>query len=294
MRVLVIGGNRFFGKRLVNLLLKAKHEVTLLNRGNLDDGFGSQVQRITMDRSQISKNTPGLDQSWDIVYDQVCYDAHEAKIACEVFSRKTKKYIFTSTKSVYPERGPLTESDFDPYDYKYEREINRNENYGEAKRQAEAVFFKEMNCPTIAVRFPIVLGTDDYTQRLKFHVERISQGKPIYFPKIEAKIAFISSEDAAAFLFFLSEVEFKGPINCCSRDPVSIRDVVTNIEKVTRQKANLVAKGDGEASPFGIEGDWFMVSERARVLGFECKPHAEWLPGLIEHFDRENLLTDLC
>lgn len=33
----VIGGNRFFGKRLVSLLLEQKHDVTILNRGQLLD-----------------------------------------------------------------------------------------------------------------------------------------------------------------------------------------------------------------------------------------------------------------
>jgi nucleoside-diphosphate-sugar epimerase len=294
MKVLVIGGNRFFGKRLVQYLLAAKHDVTLLNRGNIDDGFGDKVSRIRMDRSDISKATAELNQSWDIVYDQVCYDARDAKSACEVFGRNVKKYIFTSTKSVYPSKGPLTESDFDPLTYKYSTEVTRQQDYGEAKRQAETIFFKHMQSPVTAVRFPIVLGTDDYTARLKFHVERIAAGKPIYFPNLDAKIAFINSEDAARFLFFLSERDFKGPINCCSRDPLTLRSLVAQIEEETKEKAVLVSKGEGEESPFGIETDWYMVSERAKLLGFECRPHSEWLPGLIEHFSREYLLSDLC
>lgn len=293
MKTLVIGGNRFFGKRLVQLLLDAKHDVTLLNRGNLDDGFGSRVSRIKMNRSEISKESRELNQKWDLIYDQVCYDAQDAKSACEVFGT-AGKYIFTSTKSVYPSKGPLVESDFDPLTYQYKETVNRTQDYGEAKRQAEAVFFKHVKAPLIAVRFPIVLGSDDYTARLKYHVESIAGGKPIHFPNINAKIAFIDSEDAAKFLFFLSTKDFTGPINCCSRDPVTLKSLVDQIEEETKQKAVLVSKGEGADSPFGIENDWFMNTDRAKALGFECRPHSKWLPKLIEQLSRENLMSNLC
>ena len=72
MKVLVIRGNRFFGKRLIQLLLSEKAgphggqyvgqyvgqhadgpcEVTILNRGNFDDGFGNQI-RLWGPNSQI-------------------------------------------------------------------------------------------------------------------------------------------------------------------------------------------------------------------------------------------------
>lgn len=54
MNVLVIGGNRFFGRHLVDLLLKEGIGVTLLNRGNLDDRFGEQIRRLKSDRQDPS------------------------------------------------------------------------------------------------------------------------------------------------------------------------------------------------------------------------------------------------
>lgn len=59
-RVLVIGGNRYFGKRLVSHLLERGDDVTLLNRGNLDDGFGDRVRRIKMDRVMLQPGHPLL------------------------------------------------------------------------------------------------------------------------------------------------------------------------------------------------------------------------------------------
>ena len=42
-RILVIGGTRFFGLRLVEGLLEAGHAVTLATRGRAADPFGGRV-----------------------------------------------------------------------------------------------------------------------------------------------------------------------------------------------------------------------------------------------------------
>src|SRR6476469_8235912 len=102
MKTLVIGGNRFFGKRLVSRLLDAGHDVTLLNRGQLDDGFGERVRRFRLDRRELREGHPALSQErWDVVYDQACYQADEAQGACRAFAGRVSRYVFTSSMSVY-------------------------------------------------------------------------------------------------------------------------------------------------------------------------------------------------
>ena len=72
MKILVIGGNRFFGKRLVRKLVDHKHDVTILNRGNISDDFLETVKRINVDRSNQTAFLAAIqDNDWDIVYDQV-------------------------------------------------------------------------------------------------------------------------------------------------------------------------------------------------------------------------------
>ena len=68
MKVLVIGGNRFFGKKLCHLILKDHHELTILNRGNEEDDLGDQVDRIICDRNNFSQMETLIGtQKWDIV-----------------------------------------------------------------------------------------------------------------------------------------------------------------------------------------------------------------------------------
>lgn len=283
MKVLIIGGNRFFGKRLVHLLLQQRHEVAVLNRGQTPDDFGDRVRRITCDRRELRKDHPALkDWHWDVVYDQVCFDATEARAACETCQGRIGKMIFTSTQSVYDSGSWLKESDFNPKSYKFQEIVPREKSYQEAKRQAEAVFFSRATFPVTAVRFPIVLGMDDYTERLKIHVQRIREGKPIYFPNLDAKMCFVQSADAAAFLATLLERDFTGPINCCSPEPLALRQIVSAIEEVVGKKAVLAAAAsDDNHSPFGIEKDWFMDTSELRRIGFTPTPLHDWLPALI-------------
>jgi nucleoside-diphosphate-sugar epimerase len=176
MRILVIGGNRFFGKRLVSKLLDSKADVTLLNRGLLGDPFGDKVKRIAADRKQLSHELPQLkNEKWDVVYDQACYEAEDARKSCQTFSGLVKHYVFTSSESVYAWKGDLKEEDFDPATYRFDSDADRNVNYAEAKRQCETIFTQQNAFPLTSFRFPFVVGPDDYTRRLRFHVEEISQ-----------------------------------------------------------------------------------------------------------------------
>ncbi len=296
MKTLVLGGNRFFGRRLVAKLLQKNHEITIFNRGNRDDGFGNRVQRIKGDRRKISEVKELQNQKWDLVYDQICFDAHEAREASRFFSDRAKRYIFTSTQSVYGREfyktedegygADINESAFDPYTYAYPREVGTKEDYGEGKRQAEAVFFKEMKCPLVAVRLPIVLGIDDYTERLKFHVEKIKNGVGFFVPNLDAKICFVSSEDAASVLEFLATSSFTGPINCCSAEYIVLRDLISKIEQIVGKKAVLTDAAHGELSPFGFKTDKYLNVERLQSLGFHPQPLLEWLLPLVKELSR--------
>jgi nucleoside-diphosphate-sugar epimerase len=289
-RVLVIGGNRYFGRRLVAHLLERGDDVTLLNRGQLDDGFGARVRRIKLDRALLQPGHPLLgDQQWDLVYDQVCYDSVTARATCETLNGRVGRIIVISSQSVYgPQDQAIDERVFNPRTYKFTNLVEKEKDYGEAKRQMEATYFTYSDSPVIAVRFPIVLGEDDYTGRLKFHVDAVAEGKPLYFPDLAARISFLSSADAGKFLAWLSDQSLDGPINVCSSEPITLRALISQIETAVGQKAWVAATpASGEASPFGLEGDWYMSTERLEACGFRAQPLSAWLFPLIEQLAKK-------
>jgi nucleoside-diphosphate-sugar epimerase len=283
MKILVLGGNRFFGKKLVNLLLTDNHDVTLLNRGNINDGFGDKIKRLICDRKNKEKLKKTVNGSFfDVVYDQVCYDFNTAKEACEVFQGNVNKYIFTSSQSVYTPGEDLKEADFNPKTHKFENIETTDSDYAEAKRQAEVGFAKHATFPITMVRFPIVIGRDDYTNRFSFHVERIKNGIPIYFPSIEAKISFIPSDFAAQTLSELAKKDIEGPLNVASPLPMRLSRFIEIVENEVHKRAVLSPSPTEENhSPYGIEKDWYMNCEKLITRGISVAEIEDWLPELL-------------
>ncbi|WP_342425193.1 NAD-dependent epimerase/dehydratase family protein [Paenibacillus sp. FSL L8-0502] len=289
-KILVLGGTRFFGKRLVERLLESsENSVTILTRGQTSDSFGDRVQRICADRTDQQALAKAVgEQVWDVVYDNICFSPDEASEACRIFDAKAKRYIVTSSLSVYDSRPEvLTESIFDPQAYPVRKGGKDDFTYQEAKRQAEAVFMQQATFPVVAVRFPIVLGTDDYTKRLHFHIEHVREGTEIGVPNAAAQISFIRSDEAADFLFWLGHTPLTGPVNACSDGTVRIGEIISIIEQVTGKQAVMKEKtADEHMSPFGITQSWYMDTSKAQSEGYSFLSLNEWLPELITSLTR--------
>lgn len=289
-KILVFGGTRFFGKKLVKLLLSEGHEITIATRGETGHSFGDVVNHVIIDRTDRDQMASAFDnEEWDIIYDNICYSPDDALAACEIFEGKAKKYVFTSTMSTYVDLGAnLTEKDFDPYTYEI-RFGNRSDfSYGEGKRQAEAVFFQKAKFPVVAVRFPIVLGEDDYTRRLHFHIQRVAEEKVISFLNVDARMSYILSDDASDFLKFAGFSNIVGPYNATSSGTYSLKELMEMVEKNVGKKAKIALVGNDETrSPFAVPKDWYMSQEKSIDAGFECRSLETWLPNLVEKISQQ-------
>ncbi|MGB8955290.1 MAG: NAD-dependent epimerase/dehydratase family protein [Tumebacillaceae bacterium] len=287
---LVLGGTRFFGKHLVRALLDQGVDVTVATRGQTEDGFGQRVKRLTIDRTDRDSVVQAVEgRTFDFVFDQICYGPTDAQYAVEAFAGKVGRYIFTSTLSVYDLTGEaLAEEGFDPYQYPIRYGERSEFDYQEGKRLAEAVFFQKADFPVVAVRIPIVMGTDDYTRRLHFYVERIRDGVPFYIPNLDAKMNFITSQEAGNFLAWVAQSELTGPVNACATGTISIRELLALIEeKVGKQAVLAQERTDATASPYGIPVSWYMDTTRAERAGFAFTRLHDWLPQLVQEIVKE-------
>ncbi|MCQ4087101.1 NAD-dependent epimerase/dehydratase family protein [Saccharibacillus sp. JS10] len=283
-QMLVLGGTRFFGKILVHKLLQAGHQVTIATRGTTEDSFGDQVQRIQVDRTDESALAAALEgRSFDVVFDNICYNADEARAAIRVFSGKIGHYVLTSSLSVYSDWAfDMAESLVDTTTLSVPPSPVGKVAYGEGKAQAEAVFFQEAPFSVSAARFPIVLGPNDYTKRLHFHVDRIQSGTSFVMPNTDAQICFVHEEEAADFLKWLGESGVTGAFNAASQGKPKLRELLAEIEKQSGGSVIVLPEGpEGESSPFGIPGDWAMDTSKAEAAGFTFRSLEDWLPDLI-------------
>jgi len=291
LNILVLGGTRLFGKKLVELCLQNGHNVTILTRGQSGNPFGTKVNQLIVNRDDADSLSQALSSTtWDIVYDNICYSPNEALKICEILEGKTKKLVFTSTLSTYDIDGTVkTEEDFNPFNYEVRMGNREDFSYGEGKRLAEAVLFKEATFPVVAVRFPIVMGVNDYTRRLHFHVERILQEQPISLPNIEAKMSFITDDEAAAFLYFAGITSIEGPYNATAAGAISLKDLLGLIEDATGKhaKISLVGGNEKSQSPYGVPADWYMSTAKAEAAGFTFSQLHDWLPTLVKTLVKE-------
>lgn len=267
-KVLVLGGTRFFGKHSVEALLQDGHDVTIATRGITEDSFGSAVKRLIVDREDEEQLTEHLeDKSYDIVYDNLCYSSNAANIICKVLEGKTKKYIMTSSMAVYEPALNLSEEEFNPFEYEIAYGDRNDFSYSEGKRLAEAVLFQKATFPVVAVRFPVVIGENDYTKRLQFYVEHIVRQEPVAVNHLGGELSFIHEEEAGQFLAWCGTESIEGPINACSHGVISTGEIIHFIEENTGIKALLQEVGD-HVAPYNELINCTLHNGKANELGF--------------------------
>ena len=283
MKILVIGGTRFFGIPMVEALLGAGHEVTIATRGRSGDGFGDRVQRILLERTDENSVREALrGKYYDTVIDKIAYCSNDIRIIMDAVD--CGKYIHMSTTAVYePKHMNTVEDDFDGTAGKLVWCGRQDFPYDEVKRQAErALWQKYADRNWIAVRYPFVIGKDDYTKRLLFYVQHIMEGKPMYIDNADCQMGFIQSDEAGKFLAFLAETDFRGAVNGSSAGTVSLREILDYVEKKTGKKALLAP--DGDPAPYNGETAYSINTDRAKELGFEFTVLRDWIWDLLDFY----------
>jgi nucleoside-diphosphate-sugar epimerase len=282
MNILVIGGTRFFGIHMVDELLSLGHEVTIASRGLARDPFGEKVKRIILDRTDPESIKDALSgKHFDVVIDKIAYCSNDIKNIIDFLD--CEKYIYMSTTAVYDPKHPDTvEEDFDPSEKELVWCDRGDFPYDVIKRSAEAALAKTYGKNWVAVRYPVVLGKDDYTKRLMFYVEHTLKGIPMNIDNPDHQMSYIRSDEAGKFMAFLVSKDFSGPVNGASSGTVSLKEILRFIEERTGKKALLDPKGD--AAPYNGDPEFSINTKKAESLGFRFTNINDWIYDLIDHY----------
>lgn len=248
--------------------LAEKYDVTIATRGRTADNFGASVSRIIFDRSdECSVRNAFEGRKFDIIIDKIAYSSNDVKrlldnVSCE-------KYILMSSSAVYENMHEGTnEDDFKAEAYPLKWCERSDFDYNEVKRQAESCVvhnYPEQNY--IAVRYPVVIGEHDYTNRLSFYVKHIAGSVPMLIDDMDSRISLIHESDAAMFLASLVESDISGAVNGCCRGDISIGEIISYIEQRTGKKAVLSDKGD--IAPYNGYPEIFTLNTlKAEKTGF--------------------------
>jgi nucleoside-diphosphate-sugar epimerase len=300
--ILVIGGTRFIGKLLVQRLVRAGHRVTIATRGYAPDPFGARIERIRVDRrNETAMRTAFAGRgSWDIVFDQMCYNPLDAAIAVRTFGGKVGRYVMTSTIDVYRTlgfggAGPLRETDLavaaQPIDtrYPWHDPARAVECYVAGKVQAEAYLVRDGALPLVVPRLAHVLGgPEDFTGRLAHYVELARMGATLDYANGDAAQNFVTAHAAAGFLAWAGMQDFTGAVNGGCDGPLSAASLYHRVGDVLDMPVRLrrVARAaPGVLSPFDLPGAMVMDTSRAHALGYRFDHSDEWLDDVVRQHD---------
>lgn len=283
MKILVIGGTRFFGIHMVNELIENGHDVTIATRGKTSDEYGDKVKRIIIERTnEISVKEALNGTHYDVVIDKIAYCSNDIRYVMDVVD--CDKYIHMSSTSVYePKHMNTVESDFDGTSKELIWCNRMDFPYEQIKRQAEyALWQKYSDRNWIAVRYPFAIGKDDYTKRLLFYVEHIMKSIPMNIDNLDYQMGFIRSDEAGRFMAFLVDKDVRGAINGSSEGTISIRELIDYVEKKTGSKAILC--DEGENAPYNGEPEYSINTDKAQSLGFRFSVLHDWIYELLDYY----------
>lgn len=283
MKILVIGGTRFFGIHMVEELLNAGHEITIATRGLASDSYGDKVKRIVIERTNeesIKNAFEGL--HYDVVIDKIAYCSNDIRYVMDNVS--CDKYIYMSSTSVYnPKHINTVETDFDGNSEDFVWCDRMAFPYEGIKRQAEyALWQKYMDKNWIAVRYPFAIGKDDYTKRLLFYVEHTMKSIPMNIDNLDYQMGYIRSDEAGKFIAFLIDKDVNGAINGSSNGTISLKEIIDYVEKKTGTKA--IIDKDGDNAPYNGEPEYSINTEKANTLGFEFSNLQDWIYELLDYY----------
>lgn len=306
MRVLVIGGTRFVGPRLVRSLLERGHEVTTFNRGHTPDELPAEVKRLHGDRSDPASLALALaDRTFDGCVDTSAMRGGDTLAAIDALYDRVGHYVHFSTGQVYLVREgcptPTREEDYDgplaappPGDAWDAGEWS----YGIEKRQCEDALqeaWAGRGFPATRLRLTMIHGVDDPRGRLRAYVLRLSAGGPLLVPlESSPRIRPIHAARVVDVVVDLLESGAgKGAaFNLAQGEEATHEELIERIAGLLGVEAELAPMRRAELVEAGVfpgcaplAHTWMSVLDPGRAereLGFEPGGFDDWLPDVVE------------
>jgi len=185
MRVLVMGGNRYIGRCLVEELAAQGHQVTVANSHPVDHPDG--VRRLHLDRQvpgDIARVLGAHRDDFEAVFDNTAYTVADLAPMIELFTGRVRHLVFTSSTAVYRRSyvQPVTE-DFRRHDA---ADDDPRKSYGVGKVRCEdhlRALHTRDGLPVTVLRVGHTLGPrSPLVTRDPIFFRRLELGRPILVP----------------------------------------------------------------------------------------------------------------
>ncbi|MFZ1042897.1 MAG: SDR family oxidoreductase [Anaerolineales bacterium] len=240
MKILVIGGTRFLGRHLVNVVQARGHEVTLFNRGKTNPDLFPQVETIIGDRE---KNLDKLSsRQWDAVIDTCGYVPRMVKISAEALKNSVGQYVFISSISIYADFTKVGIDENDPVGKIEDETLEEitGEAYGPLKALCETAIQEIYRNGALIIRPGLIVGPYDMTDRFTYWPVRVARGGDVLVPeKPDVPIQFIDVLDLSDFITKLIENKTSGIYNATGPDyQLTLGTLLETCKRVSYSDAN--------------------------------------------------------
>ena len=277
MKILILGGTSFFGKETAIRLSKAGSEVTVFSRRAPVDGLPLDIRQTRGDRTVEIDLSRMAVEPWDVIIDNICYNAEDARKAINIFNGRVGLYIYTSSSSIYSvldgASSPFRENQAELLPLK--AQLKEKYAYGLGKYAAEKEYMKaflDQKFPVAIARPPVVIGPNDPTLRAYSYWLRLADGGPLAYARDPYGKAY----------------------NFGDSSPITLDDFVKVSARVMHREAEVLYPDyawlkanefNFEATPFSMGGDFVLDTAKAeKELDWIPTPSAKWLEETINWY----------
>ncbi len=231
MKIAVTGAGGFIGNALTKMLLGEGHKVQPLTQNELSDPDVSGVQTVV--HCAALAHRTGAERP-----DAATFDAINHRLAIELAIKAkaagVRRFVFVST--IYTIAG-------NPLPLKPDMPLNPRDDYGRAKAKAEADL-REISGIEIVIARPVLVYGPGARANLKALIKLCNSGLPLPFGLADNRRSFVSLENVARALTFLSlaptEKVAGRVFHLAEPQPRSTKELVTKLRTALGKPLRLV------------------------------------------------------
>ncbi|GAA3117749.1 nucleoside-diphosphate-sugar epimerase [Kribbella aluminosa] len=288
MRILILGGNGFVGRAVVDDALEQGAQVASFSRGVSGTPLPPGVVQLLGDRASGDYSALKTGE-WDAVVDLSGYQTNEVDAAMDVLGDRVGRYVFVSSHAAYarglppgtdetaPRREPLRAAD----------ELT-NETYGPCKVACEDDVLERYGDRATIVRPGRVTGPGDTASTVFYWVRRGAAGGRVALPtKPEQPLQFVDSRDVGRLVVQLITDARSGGYNAVG--PFStIAELIETSAELSGTTVDLVqVPRDAAPARFPLlepEAEWGgrrRDPAKARAAGMSVTPFRQTVADLL-------------
>ncbi|WP_432881531.1 NAD-dependent epimerase/dehydratase family protein [Kribbella sp. CA-245084] len=240
MQILVLGGNGFVGRAIVEDALAHGAEVASFSRGKSGSPLPAQVTELIGDRETGDYEALRTGE-WDAVVDLSGFRTRDVDQAMDVLGDRVGRYVFVSSHAVYvrdlpagtdetaPRREPMRDAD-----------VLTNDTYGPCKVACEDDVLERYGDRATIIRPGRVTGPGDSSGTALYWIRRGARGGRVALPtKPEAPLQLIDSRDVARLVVQLITDERAGAFNAIGPDS-TIAELIESAAELAHSTVDIV------------------------------------------------------